>query len=56
LYVEVELKGGVKQKIKLTEEEYDRIFEQGDKALLIQKVKEFKKNNGYSFTESNRNS
>ena len=39
--VEVELASGKKQLIKLTEDEYNRIFEGGDQALLIAKIKEY---------------
>jgi hypothetical protein len=38
--VEVELGNGKKQLIKLTEEEYNKIFEEGDHALLVVKIKE----------------
>lgn len=38
--VEVELGNGKKQMIKLSEEEYNKIFDDGDQGLLITKIKE----------------
>jgi hypothetical protein len=41
--VEVELEDGEKRLIKLTEDEYNKIFEEGDQGLLIAKIKGLKK-------------
>jgi hypothetical protein len=50
--VEVELGNGTKQMIKLTEEEYTKIFDEGEQQLLIQKIKEAQKSLGLE-THSN---
>lgn len=38
--VEIELGNGEKKRIKLTEEEYNKIFEENDRELLLKKIKE----------------
>mmetsp|Transcript_22940 Transcript_22940/g.17386 ORF Transcript_22940/g.17386 Transcript_22940/m.17386 type:complete len:112 (+) Transcript_22940:219-554(+) len=44
--VEVDLGGGLTETIKLTEQEYIKIFEGGEQGLLIEKVKELQRAKG----------
>lgn len=50
--VEVELGDGEKRLIKLTEEEYSKIFNEGDQGLLISKIKELKRDDGVPLSDS----